>query len=79
MSGHYAGDPAPYRAAGEAEAAQAERDPLVHAASRLLATGAITQRELAAEREAANDIVSEAIRFAQESPFPEPGHVLTDV
>jgi acetoin:2,6-dichlorophenolindophenol oxidoreductase subunit alpha len=69
--GHYEGDPEKYRDP-VAEQEWAERDPVARLTARALEEGWIGH-ELAAsiEREAAADI-EEAVRFARDSPFPEP-------
>ena len=70
--GHYEGDQQKYRDVA-AEQEWAERDPVGQLQSRALEEGWIAADEAAAiEREAAAE-VEEAVRFARESPFPDPG------
>jgi acetoin:2,6-dichlorophenolindophenol oxidoreductase subunit alpha len=69
--GHYEGDPENYRDP-VAEQEWAERDPLAQFQRQALAEGWIDAGGAAGlEREAGTE-VEEAVRFARESPFPEP-------
>jgi pyruvate dehydrogenase E1 component alpha subunit len=69
--GHYEGDPEKYRNP-EAEREWAERDPVARFQARAIAEGWIgeeTATEI--EHEAAAEVEA-AVRFARESPFPDP-------
>jgi pyruvate dehydrogenase E1 component alpha subunit len=69
--GHYEGDPEKYRDP-VAEQEWAERDPLARMTDRAMKEGWIDESTAAAiEREAAAEL-EEAVRFARESPFPDP-------
>jgi acetoin:2,6-dichlorophenolindophenol oxidoreductase subunit alpha len=70
--GHYEGDQQKYRDAA-AEQEWAERDPVAQLTARALEAGWIDDDAATSiEREAAGE-VEEAVRFARESPFPDPG------
>ena len=69
--GHYEGDPEKYRDP-VAEQEWAERDPLARMTERALKEGWVDPDVAASiEREAAAEI-EEAVRFARDSPFPDP-------
>jgi len=76
--GHSMSDPAKYRSAAEHEMWKA-RDPLPNYAKRLLEEGIVTQPQLDALLEKARAQVAEAVRFAEESPWPEDGEVWEDI
>jgi pyruvate dehydrogenase E1 component alpha subunit len=70
--GHYEGDQQRYRDAA-AEQEWAERDPVARFRARAAAEGWIDEDAASSiEREAAAE-VEEAVRFARDSPFPDPG------
>jgi len=69
--GHYEGDPEKYRDP-VAEQEWAARDPLARMTARAIAEGWVDEPTAGAiERDAAAEI-EEAVRFAGDSPFPEP-------
>jgi acetoin:2,6-dichlorophenolindophenol oxidoreductase subunit alpha len=70
--GHYEGDQQKYRDPA-AEQEWAERDPIAQFRARAAAEGWIDSDEAAAIEGAAAAEVEEAVRFARESPFPDPG------
>jgi pyruvate dehydrogenase E1 component alpha subunit len=71
-------DPGKYRSVAEVELWK-ERDPLPNFAARLMAEEIATEENLACLRAKATAVVAEAVRFAEESPWPEDGEVFTDV
>ena len=75
--GHYCGDPAVYRPASYMEEALAN-DGIEKLAKRLLALGA-SQEELDAVKKSVDDEMTEAVRFADESEYPDPSTVLQDM
>lgn len=76
--GHFEGDPLVYRSKAEEEEWR-KRDPIVLFRRKLLEMGAATAEELdRIEREAAK-LIEEAVRFAEESPYPEPEEAFRDV
>ena len=76
--GHSMADPAKYRSAAEHEIWKA-RDPLPNYAKRLLAEEITTEAELATIHKRCTAIVEEAVKFAEESPWPEEQEVWEDI
>ncbi len=76
--GHSMSDPGKYRASAEVELWK-ERDPIPNFAKRLLGEGIAGQPLLDKVREAVAAQVAEAVKFAEESPWPEDSEVFTDV
>jgi pyruvate dehydrogenase E1 component alpha subunit len=76
--GHSMADPAKYRSAAEHEVWKA-RDPLPNYARRLLTEGLTAETDLEAIRKRCAAIVEEAVRFAEESPWPEEREVWEDI
>ena len=75
--GHYCGDPAVYRPKEYMEHAL-ENDGIMKLGKRLLALGA-TQEELDEITAAADAEMTEAVKFADESEYPDPTTVLDDM
>lgn len=75
--GHYCGDPAVYRPKEYMEEALAN-DGIMKLGQRILAIGG-TQEELDAVQQAAEDEMNAAVKFADESPYPDPADVLKDM
>jgi pyruvate dehydrogenase E1 component alpha subunit len=71
-------DPGKYRAPAEVELWK-ERDPIPGFAKRLLEEGIASQAQLDKIRETAFATVQEAVKFAEESPWPEDDEVFTDI
>jgi acetoin:2,6-dichlorophenolindophenol oxidoreductase subunit alpha len=78
MRGHFEGDRAAYRDPGEVEA-WARKDPILRLRERLAETGMLSPaRALELERQV-QELLEEAVKFAEESPFPPPEDTLEDV
>ncbi len=77
-SGHSRADPAKYRPEGELERWK-ERDPIPNFSRRLIEEGIAKLEQLNAIREQAAATVKEAVKFAEESPWPEDGEVYNDI
>ena len=75
--GHYCGDPAIYRPAEYLETGKAN-DGIEKLAKRLREMG-VTDEELEAVKAAANAEMDEAVKFADESPYPDPSEVTEDM
>ena len=75
--GHYCGDPAVYRPAEYMEEAL-KNDPIDKLGARLKAMGAV-QDELDKIHQEAQAEMDEAVKFADESPYPDPATVLDDM
>src|SRR5258708_34972989 len=67
--GHSRTDAAPYRRPGELDE-WLKRDPINILAERMIRDGEITQGDLEGLRQAADQTVDEAIRWAMEQPYP---------
>ena len=76
--GHSMADPGKYRSAAEVELWKS-RDPISGFGKRLVEEGIAGQPQLDAVREQAVATVQEAVKFAEESPWPEDGEVYTDI
>ncbi len=77
LRAHYVGDPQRYRTREEVEAAE-ERDPLRRWRQTLLGRG-FPEPALAAVEAEESQKIEDAVRFAEESPFPEPQEALEDL
>ena len=76
--GHFEGDPQPYRTQDEV-AAWKIKDPLLRTEARLRDLAAIddeTKEQLISE---VQQLIAEAVQFAEDSPMPSPDSVLQDV
>ncbi len=76
--GHFVGDPCLYRTEEEVEKWK-KRDPLLLARQKIVEEGIATGEELDAIDKAAAEEMAEAVKFAEESPFPENSVALEDV
>ncbi len=75
--GHYCGDPAVYRPKEYMENALAN-DCIMKLGKRLNALG-VSDEELEAMKKAATEEMDAAVKFADESPYPDPSEVLEDM
>ena len=75
--GHYCGDPAVYRPASYMEEAHAN-DGIEKLGKKLLDMG-VTEAELEQIKKEAYDEMMEAVKFADESPYPDPSEVTEDM
>lgn len=76
--GHSMSDPGKYRSAAEVELWKA-RDPIPAFARKLIDAEIANQALLDKIRDTATAQVTEAVKFAEESPWPEDGEVYTDI
>jgi pyruvate dehydrogenase E1 component alpha subunit len=76
--GHSMSDPGKYRTKDEVEEYK-RRDPVEVVKSTLLSNGWITEAEIEALEAKIGGIVEESVKFAEESPYPDPSEALTDV
>ena len=77
--GHFEGDPQVYRKKEEVEWWMKNKDPIKLFEEKLLSKGIVTKDELAKIDEKVRSLIAEAIKFAEESPWPDPKEVLEDV
>src|SRR6185369_3467757 len=76
--GHSMADPAKYRSMAEHELWKS-RDPLPSFAKQLLEEGIVDRPALDAVEARCKAVVDEAVRFAEESPWPEDDQVWEDI
>ncbi len=76
--GHYTGDPQVYRSKEEIEECM-KRDPVKRFRKRLIAEKLLTKGEVDKIHEEAAEEMNNAVRFAEESPLPDPEDTLKDV
>jgi pyruvate dehydrogenase E1 component alpha subunit len=76
--GHSMSDPGNYRTRAEIEKYQ-ERDPLKLFAATLRETETVSEDEFAELENRVRDEVAKAVKFAEESPLPDPAELYTDV
>ncbi len=78
LFGHMVGDSEPYRAKEEVAEWRA-RDPITAFPKRLVAEFGVTEAQVQAAEAAVAAEMEQIVRFAQESPTPEPSEALEDV
>ena len=76
--GHFEGDPADYRSPEEVAEWKA-KDPIPRLEKKLLEMGVLTEDRVREIRASVLAEVEEAVRFAEESPLPDPSEVTEDV
>jgi len=76
--GHSMSDPGKYRSPAEVELWK-ERDPIPNFARLLVDEGISGEEDLACLRAKATALVKEAVRFAEESPWPEDSEAARDI
>ena len=76
--GHFSGDPAAYRPDGELEKWK-EKDPIKIAKNKLLTQHGVSESDLEVIHARVEDEVAEYIRFALESPQPDPEYAVKHV
>jgi pyruvate dehydrogenase E1 component alpha subunit len=76
--GHSMSDPGKYRTRAEIERYQ-ERDPIKLFAASLKEEGVLNDSDFQKIEAEAKERVEQALRFAEQSPLPEPGELFTDV
>lgn len=76
--GHGETDPQHYQPREEIKAWQ-EKCPIPRLADLLIKSGIITSAQLQEMESKAGDVVAEAVRFAEDSPYPQPIEALEDV
>jgi pyruvate dehydrogenase E1 component alpha subunit len=76
--GHSMSDPQKYRTKEDLERAR-QRDPIAMWEKKLRARGIIDDASVHQIEQEVNDIVNDAVKFADSSPHPDPGELYTDV
>jgi len=77
--GHSMSDPATYRTRAEVQDVMEKRDPINNFKKFVLEKGHVAQAKLDEIESSIKKIVAEAASFAEESPFPDPTDLYTDV
>lgn len=76
--GHSMSDPAKYRTKEEVESYKA-KDPVEMVKTTLLEQNLATEADIEAINKNINEIVEDSVRFAEESPYPDPAELFIDV
>lgn len=76
--GHSMGDPQRYRTKEEVESRRPD-DPINRWEKQLLERGWTTEDEIKALFVRVDQQVNQAVQFAEESPFPDPRELYTDI
>ncbi len=79
LRGHYEGDPQKYRSKEEVEYWRKEKDPIARFAKTLMKRKILTRKKADQIMDDVNADIEAAVRFAKESPFPEPESALDDL
>lgn len=79
FNGHFEGDAQTYKIAAENEKYQKERDPIKLFKENVLARRLVSEAELKAVEDRVAAQINEAVKFAEESPFPDVKETYTDV
>jgi pyruvate dehydrogenase E1 component alpha subunit len=79
FNGHFEGDAQTYKIAAEQEKYQKERDPIKLFKDTVLARGLVTEAELQSIDDRVAAQIDAAVKFAEESPFPDVKETFTDV
>lgn len=76
--GHWTGDPEVYRTREEVEEWK-KRDPIIRFEQHLREENVLTQEAIDKKHAEVEELIAEAVRFADESPEPDPANVLDNV
>lgn len=76
--GHSMSDPAKYRSKEEVETYKS-MDPIEMVKAALISNKMATEEEIEKLNEKINEIVEDSVRFAEESPYPDPSELYKDV
>ena len=77
--GHSLGDEEQYRSSDEVDEMRANHDPIKTFLSTMMEQEWLTEEEDTEIQNQVKDEIAEAVRFAEESPYPTPDNVTTDV
>jgi pyruvate dehydrogenase E1 component alpha subunit len=76
--GHFEGDACTYRCQEELDEWMG-KDPIPRFEAKLVESGAVSKKEAAAIQERIAKEIEEAVKFAKDSPFPDPSELLDNV
>jgi len=77
LRGHFEGDSQEYR--GQEKDDCVKKDPIPRFRKKLMEMGVLTDKEAEAIYQEAREEIEKAVKFAEESPLPDPEDVVTDV
>jgi len=77
--GHYIGEPEGYRTKEEIEEYMTQKDPIKNFKNSLIKKGFITENDYDKMLEKVKSIITDAIKFADESPWPDKSETYRDV
>jgi pyruvate dehydrogenase E1 component alpha subunit len=77
--GHSMADPAQYRTREEEQLWKSTRDPITLFEEKLKAAGVLRDEDIRLTNEEVESLVEDCVRFAEESPDPDPSSLYTDV
>lgn len=76
--GHSMSDPAKYRTKEEL-AEKKSQDPIEQVKAKIIELGHATEEELKAKDKEIKQVVLESVKFAEESPYPDPSEIYKDI
>ncbi|MHC6179145.1 thiamine pyrophosphate-dependent dehydrogenase E1 component subunit alpha [Clostridium sp. JNZ X4-2] len=79
IKGHFVGDPEKYRTKEEVKEQFEKNDPIKNFESKVLEKKLMTREEMDAIKAEAKKGLEEAIKFAKDSPFPDPSELYEDL
>ncbi|KKX55296.1 acetoin:2,6-dichlorophenolindophenol oxidoreductase subunit alpha [Brevibacillus borstelensis cifa_chp40] len=79
IKGHFVGDPEQYRTREEVMSQMESNDPIKKFLERVLPEKLLTEEQLQAIEQRVAEEIEEAIRFAEESPYPDPEEAFDDL
>jgi acetoin:2,6-dichlorophenolindophenol oxidoreductase subunit alpha len=79
FNGHFEGDAQTYKIAADQEKFQKERDPIKLFKDSVIARGIVSESALQAIDDRVATHINDAVKFAEESPFPDVKETFTDV
>jgi pyruvate dehydrogenase E1 component alpha subunit len=77
--GHSMADPQFYRSKSDIEEVRSHHDPILLHAQRMYERGIFSEEDTKQVEQAVEQIVAQAVKFAEESPFPSPEDLFTNI
>jgi len=79
IKGHFVGDPELYRTKEEVQKVYDENNPITRFENKVLKENLLSETELKEISSKAETEIKEALKFAQDSEFPEPSEMYDDL
>jgi acetoin:2,6-dichlorophenolindophenol oxidoreductase subunit alpha len=79
VKGHYVGDPEMYRTEEEVKKQVEQNDPIIRFEKKVLEQSLLDEEVIVSIKEQVEKEVLDAIKFAEESPYPDPSEAFEDV